>query len=94
MANQNSHLRSGRCHSRFAMEMKGVAFLRISFAGFSRRKPIVICKPSIFVFILIARTRKGKQKSQTASGYGYRFYPEKKFIWIVVASMVVGLEVF
>lgn len=49
---------------------------------------------SIFVFILIARTRKGKQKSQTASGYGYRFYPEKKFIWIVVASMVGGLEVF
>lgn len=26
------------------------------------------------------RLRKGKQKSQTASGYGYRFYPEKKFI--------------
>ena len=40
------------------------------------------------------RLRKGKQKSQTASGYGYRFYPEEKFIWIVVASMVGGLEVF
>lgn len=54
-------------------------------------------KTKHFCLIHIARAktaRRRKQKSHTATSYGYRFYPEEKFKCIVIFSLVGGLEVF
>lgn len=77
--------------------MKGVTFSPVSYTGLSRHKLIVILKLRIFVLIHIARAktaRRRKQKSHTAIIYGYRLYPEEKFKWIVIFSLVGGLEVW
>ena len=77
--------------------MKGVTFSPVSYTGLSRHKLIVILKLNIFVLIHIARAktaRRRKQKSHTATSYGYRLYPEEKFKWIVIFSLVGGLEVW
>ena len=77
--------------------MKGVTFSPVSYTGLSRNKLIVILKLRIFVLIHTAgakTARRRKQKSHTATSYGYRLYPEEKFKWIVIFSLVGGLEVW